>query len=84
MGAQRLIIEGKKRVNPIVPVSLNDFAYHRGDAIDSTVVLQQPPISLYCLDHHNQQAIFVETPSDVDLSQAPFYTTRHNNRRHNS
>src|SRR6266487_4516820 len=28
---------------------------------------------VYCLDHPNQQAIFVETPPTVDLLQASFY-----------
>jgi hypothetical protein len=38
-------------------------------------ILENPRISLYCLDWENRQAVFVETPADVDLSQAPFYFT---------
>ena len=37
------------------------------------IVVNNPNISLYCLDLQNQRAIFVETPSDIDLSQAPFF-----------
>jgi hypothetical protein len=73
MGAQRFLIEGKKRDDPIAFVSLDDFHYREGDDIDPAVVVQQPTISLYCLDHDHRRAIFVETPSSVDLSQAPFY-----------
>jgi hypothetical protein len=36
-------------------------------------ILENPHISLYSLDFENSQAVFVETPADVDLSQAPFY-----------
>ena len=35
--------------------------------------MEQPTVSLYCLDHANQRALFVDTPPEVDLLQAPFY-----------
>ena len=35
--------------------------------------MEQPTISLYCLDHANQWALFVDTSPEVDLLQAPFY-----------
>jgi hypothetical protein len=35
--------------------------------------LENPHISLYGLDFENRWAVFVETPADIDLSQAPFY-----------
>jgi hypothetical protein len=37
--------------------------------------LENPQIALYSLDIENEQAVFVETPVDVNLSQAPFYFT---------
>jgi hypothetical protein len=37
--------------------------------------LENPRVTLYWLDWENRQAVFVETPADVDLSQAPFYAT---------
>jgi hypothetical protein len=73
MSARVLTIEDKLRQDPITIVSLDDFQYRDSDAIEPHVVLEQPTISLYCLDHTNHQAIFVETPPDVDLSTAPFY-----------
>lgn len=44
-----------------------------GHAIDPQIVVIHPRISLYCLDHANQRALFVETAPGVDLSQAPFF-----------
>ncbi len=36
-------------------------------------ILENPHITLYGLDFENKRAAFVETPADVNLSQAPFY-----------
>jgi hypothetical protein len=36
-------------------------------------ILENPHITLFGLDFENSSAVFVETPADVDLSQAPFY-----------
>jgi hypothetical protein len=73
MNARVLNIEKKFRANPILLASLQDFTYQEGDIIDPQVIFDQPAISLYCLDDPGRQAIFVETPPEVDLSQAPFY-----------
>ena len=73
MGAQRLSIEAKRRENPIALVRLDDFEYREGGDVDPKIVVEQPAVSLYYLDHDSQRAIFVETPPAVDLSQAPFY-----------
>jgi Sulfotransferase domain len=73
MDAYQLSIEAKIKIMPFGIVSLDDFQYRAGNALDPRVVIEQPNISLYCLDHQNQRAIFVETPPTVDLLQAPFY-----------
>ena len=36
-------------------------------------ILENPHITLYGLDFENRWAVFVETPAEIDLSQAPFY-----------
>ena len=36
-------------------------------------ILENPHITLYGLDFENRWTVFVETPADIDLSQAPFY-----------
>jgi hypothetical protein len=73
MTAQILNIESRRRKNRIGIACPTDFHFSEGDTIDAQAVIESPNISLYCLDHEYQRALFVETPADVDLSQAPFY-----------
>jgi hypothetical protein len=73
MEAYELIIDSKVKTNAFDIVSINDFQTHMGESVDPHLVLEKSNISLYCLDHANQRALFVETASDVDLLQAPFY-----------
>src|SRR5437773_7971171 len=72
MEARALIIEEKLRTFPIGVVGSTDFRVRDGGTTDPRIVLQQPNLTLYCLDFENRQALFVETPSDCDLSRAPF------------
>src|SRR6185295_633268 len=73
MQAYELTIEAKVKPNPFSIVSADDFHVQTGRSIDPYVVLEQPTLSLYCLDHANQRALFVDTPPEVDLLRAPFY-----------
>lgn len=52
---------------------LGDFRLREIGQSPVEKVLENPHITLYGLDFENKQAVFVETPADVDLSQAPFY-----------
>jgi hypothetical protein len=73
MTARILNIESRRRKNRIGIACPTDFHFSEGDTIDAQAVIESPDISLYCLDHECQRALFVETPADVDLSQTPFY-----------
>ena len=73
MQAYELAIDAKVKSDPFGTVSAGDFQVQPGLAIDPRVVLEQPTVSLYCLDHAKQRALFVETPPEVQLLQAPFY-----------
>src|SRR5258706_6382234 len=73
MQAQELIIDVKVKPNPFAIVSVDDFQVHAGQQLDPHIILEQPNISLYCLDHVNEQMIFVEISPEVDLLRAPFY-----------
>jgi hypothetical protein len=73
MYAQILNIEDKVKQNPLEFVSLNDFRFSKGDAISAQTVIEDPNITLYCLDNEDHRAIFVETTADVNLSEVPFY-----------
>ena len=74
MSATILEIDNRIRQLEILPVNLDgDFAYHIGETVDSSIVLKQPNLTLYALDDSRRQAVFVETPLEVDLSRHPFY-----------
>jgi hypothetical protein len=73
MSVQVLQIQHKVRDNPIWPVSLADFETSPAGSVAPSILVDEPTITPYSLDHANRQAIFVETPPDLDLSQAPFY-----------
>ncbi|WP_445240822.1 sulfotransferase family protein [Microcoleus vaginatus] len=59
--------------DPLSIVKLQNFDYIEGENINPQIIIESPNISLYCLDPQNQQAIFVETPLDIQLSNAPFF-----------
>lgn len=73
MAANLLEIKERKRQNPFLPADPNDFEFEVGESVDPQIVVTEPRITLYCLDHANQRALFVETAPGVDLSQAPFF-----------
>jgi hypothetical protein len=73
MGARRLLIESKQRVARAPHAVLEDFGYREDEVLDARIIVEQPTVSLYCLDHPNRRAIFVETRADVDLTEAPFF-----------
>ena len=73
MNSKILHIQSKQRPNPLSIVKLQDFDYIEGENIEPKTIIENPNISLYCLDPQNQKAIFVETPSDLDLSDASFF-----------
>jgi hypothetical protein len=52
---------------------ITDFELKNVGQIGSEVILENPYISLYSLDFKQSRAVFVETPSEIDLSHAPFY-----------
>ena len=72
MTANLLEITARKRRDPFAVADPADFEFREGPAIDPQVVVSNPLISLYCLDHTDRRALFVETAPGVDLSQAPF------------
>ncbi len=54
-------------------VNIKDFTLvHEGED-DPAQLLSNPNLSLYCLDLEHKEAVFVSTPSVIDLEKAPFY-----------
>ena len=72
MGSKILQIQGKKRPHSLSIAGLQDFDYVERESIESKTVVDNPEVSLYCLDFENRNAIFVETPSNIDLCEASF------------
>ena len=75
MSATVLTIVEKIKPQPFANTGLENFVTTPCEHLPAQIVLDDPRLSLYCLDDANQQAFFVETPPAVDLSQAPFYYT---------
>ena len=53
---------------------LRNFRLGEVGQLPAGKILEEPHISLYGLDFEKSQAVFVETPADVNLSHAPFYS----------
>ncbi len=51
--------------------SMLGFTVGDSEAVDSSVVPENPNLSLYCLDDAFRKAIFVELPPDLDLTSVP-------------
>lgn len=49
-----------------------DFGLGEARNIETETVLSDPSWTLYCLDHEKREALFVKTPHNLDLTQAPF------------
>jgi hypothetical protein len=66
------IIEKQGKL-PIGLADIKDFELKESGQVESKVILENPYISLYSLDFSQNSAVFVETPPEIDLSQAAFY-----------
>ncbi len=66
-------IARKKKAGELNIARLEDFSLRPGGAVSARIVIDRPQITLYCLNDEHRQAVFVETPPDVDLTQHPFY-----------
>ena len=54
------------------PSRLDDFHYREDGTVDAQVIVDDPQVTLYCLDDDTRQAIFVELPRNFDLYAEPF------------
>jgi hypothetical protein len=73
MKAQVYDIISRKKPIIFEIVSVNDFELSEKGIVDARTILDNPNITLYCLDPENGQAIFVEVPDVADVLAAPFY-----------
>ena len=78
--ARVLNINKKVRQNPTAFVSLRDFDVTPGGTVSLKSIAHNPNITLYALNHFTREAIFVETPPEIDLAEAPFlYQAQYDN-----
>lgn len=73
MHANLLEITARNKRDFFTVADPSDFDFVEGEAVDPHLVVTNPLVSLYCLDHARRRALFVETAAGVDLSQAPFF-----------
>lgn len=73
MNATNFEIIKKQRANPVNFVDIKDFELRENGQIDAVEILTNERINLYAFDFRGGQAVFVETASPDELSQAPFY-----------
>lgn len=66
------IIE-RKRTGTFDLADIKDFRLRETAQISAEIILENQHISLHSLDFENNLAVFVETPTTIDLSQVPFY-----------
>ena len=72
MSATRLEIKDRHREHPGVIASLADFEWQTSLSMSAARLLDDPRLTLYCLDHPGQRAIFAALPDGIDPSQTPF------------
>jgi len=62
-----------RRKQPLGLARIEDFQFGDERERPATEILHRPCISLYCFDFSRLEAVFVETPEDLDLRRGPFY-----------
>lgn len=72
MPARWFEIEERRRTRVGDLADIDDFAVRDAGPADPRVALRDPAISLYAVDVHGEQAVFVRLPPEHDLTTAPF------------
>jgi hypothetical protein len=73
MNAATFEIIDRKRTDPVGFTTIKEFELRESAQIEAEEILANDNITLYALDFEKGQAVFVETASPAELSQAPFY-----------
>jgi hypothetical protein len=74
-GPRAFRIAGRTRTNATRIVGLDDFRLEELATREDlcAAVAERPNVTPYCLDHKNRRMVFVETPLEVDVSNAPLF-----------
>ena len=78
MTVRRFEIEEKHRRDLGFVASPDDFTLSSGSEVDTSLLIDNPSLSLYCFDEVQRQAVFVELPDPIILTEEPFvYQAQH-------
>lgn len=73
-----LEIVRRHKLHPVAFASAADFTCQLIGQADPSRLINDPTLSLYCFDHPTRRALFVQVPTDVDISAGPFmYMAQH-------
>ena len=72
MSVQRLEILNKPARPTHLPVGLNDFQFCEQGTVNPSFIINNPAVSLYSLDDASRQAIFVELPDEICLTESAY------------
>lgn len=67
-----LDIVEKQKPYPIAVASPDDFICREVGTVDSSLLVSDPTISLYCFDHAARRTLFVQVSEGVDITAGPF------------
>ena len=78
MSVFQLSIHEKHRQRVGLMASMNDFTVGQRKEVNAAMVVNNPCVTLYCLDDKAREAVFVELPNQIDLTKAAFvYQTQY-------
>ena len=67
--ATKLAIRSRDRAHMGVVASIADFDWKSGDALPAADLINDPRVSLYCLDHDNQRALVSDAQPGTKLAR---------------
>jgi len=68
-----LEILDRQRQHLMMPLSLADFTVKETTSIEVASIINNPLVSLCCLDNERKRLIFAELPQGIDPVKAPFF-----------
>ncbi|GAC1471440.1 MAG: hypothetical protein PVSMB7_23180 [Chloroflexota bacterium] len=63
----------RRKDHPMATAAPDDFVCRTIGTADASIVVNDPTVSLYCLDHAARRAVFVQVPREVDITAGPFF-----------
>ena len=71
--ALRYVVHKRSRPDPMSISAPTDFRFEAAEEVDAEAVLNDPAVTLYCIDAKRGEALFVECDPAAELEHFPFY-----------